>query len=334
MPHYDLWTMELDGSELTNLTQTASASEYEPAVSPDGTQVAYIQLGNADPADDGVYVMSIHGGLQHQVAGRLDYGNGTVFAPVWTGTDQVAFSVEIDAASTAVYMVNTDGGTGSPVFGMDVLGEGWGAATDISPQLDRFVVAAQVGGSAPAFDIYTIGTDGANPQLVYADPQDDHRDPVAKWSPTGEQIAFSHWYTPHANQNPEHMGVATIGIDGSGFQMLTEPTEFCHLQDWSPDGSQILFYKMDTYGSPGPNSGSSQGSFWVMDRDGQNRRQLAVFDEGFLPMEYGFGSGTGGPRRMQSGTARRMPSCPIGSSRTTRGRRPPDWRTRTESIHS
>ena len=84
-------------------------------------------------------------------------------------------------------------------------------------------------------------------------------------------------------------------MDGSSqTQVLTAPTEFCHVQDWSPEGGRILFLAADSYGDPGNNT-DNLGNLWTLDSAGGNRTQI-TFLTGWFPMQ----SPGGGPRTHSS----------------------------------
>src|SRR5215207_11513491 len=75
----DLWVMDADGTNRTNLTNTPDTNEGQPAWSPDGTKIAF--TGAGDLNEDGVrlgdvYVMDADGTIKTNLTdtpNRSDY---------------------------------------------------------------------------------------------------------------------------------------------------------------------------------------------------------------------------------------------------------------------
>jgi Tol biopolymer transport system component len=110
--------------------------------------------------------------------------------------------------------------------------------------------------------IFTVGDDGSNlrqitPWALNANDPD--------WSPDGELIAFNASAEPSPTQN-----IYTIRPDGSGLTKLTtydQDGQATFHPSWSPDGTRVLF-------SHSPST-DGWGDFFVMDRDGGNKRVIA-----------------------------------------------------------
>jgi len=65
----DIWRMDTDGSDQTNLTQTPSVAEFGTAFSPDGTEISFTGTGGPVPAGERyVQVMSADGTDRRLVA--------------------------------------------------------------------------------------------------------------------------------------------------------------------------------------------------------------------------------------------------------------------------
>jgi len=290
MSRFDLWSMNADGTGMVNLTQTPNESEYGPSVSPDGKNIAYVKLGHMDPVEDGIYVMSNTGTQQRQIVSRLDYPNETVLFPIWTDSRTVVFTAETEPCRSAVYRVDIEVGTPEFVYDtLDALGQGTGWPTGASTDASRFVVCAQAGCWAPTFDVYLIDAEGTNGAPLYEDMPDNRADGFARWSPTENKVAFTHWLTKGGNNRVEYTDVVTINTDGSDCQSLTDSTEVCFMQDWAPDGANILYLRLDD--PYGMGSESRKGDLFVMDSDGSNVAQLTVLD-GWFPMHH---QDSGGP---------------------------------------
>jgi len=291
MSHFDIWTMNIDGTDMVNLTNTDSEDEYEPDVSPDGSSIAYVRVGSSDPSLDGIYVVEEDGASPVQVVSTGDLTSYWVATPVWRDKNTLLFNVQTNVCESATYQIELPGGTPELLFSVpDAVGLGSGAVTDISPDGSTFVVAAQDGCWAPTLDLYLVDatTPTTTASVLYEDDPDEWRDPFARWSPDGTTILFCHWTTAGAHQNPECMAAATIEPDGSSFQLLTGETDFWYPQDWSPDGGYILALGLEEYYTPSPESW--HGNLWVMDTSGQNATQVTSLDGHFPVRHYGGGA--------------------------------------------
>ena len=84
----DIWVMNPDGSEPTNLTNTPELNEMWPAWSPDGTRIAYVEGSNFFYT---IRVMNADGSGQAPIVAEPSYQ----FGPTWSadGT-QIAFTPE------------------------------------------------------------------------------------------------------------------------------------------------------------------------------------------------------------------------------------------------
>jgi TolB protein len=80
---YDIFTVNIDGTSLTNLTN-ASLRDYSPEWSPDGTQIGFV----GDLRGENVFVMPSNGGaitqLTHSTTAHCCYGG-----PSWRGDGKV-----------------------------------------------------------------------------------------------------------------------------------------------------------------------------------------------------------------------------------------------------
>ncbi len=78
---FDIWVVNVDGTNLRNLTRTVGLVEFDPVWSPDSTHVAYeSSLMNGDGQ---IYITNLQSGEQHQLT---ESGNNIVVA--WTKSDE------------------------------------------------------------------------------------------------------------------------------------------------------------------------------------------------------------------------------------------------------
>lgn len=112
---YDLYEMEADGTQLTNLTNTIDVAEFEPAWSPDGSRIAFVRCLECTTTD--IYVMNADGSGISRVTDDLAYDGGPAWSPDGSllayHSDPNPVSSSPDADSTPrnedIYVINPDG---------------------------------------------------------------------------------------------------------------------------------------------------------------------------------------------------------------------------------
>ena len=119
----------------------------------------------------------------------------------------------------------------------------------------------------------TLSLDGSEFELL---PQPDPTLNLVPqvWSPDGERIAFEGW----DDTDPSRTSIYTARRDGTDLVRVTISPGLPHdsALDWSPDGSQIVFYRAVRAEPDFPID--IGGSLWVVNVDGTEAHQLDTGD--------------------------------------------------------
>lgn len=224
-----IYRVPIDGGAYTRLSDPMQGSDTSPAISPDGTKIAFVAPG---------YRRS--GGTPQ------------------TGTDIFVMDAELgESASMAVNITNGSSGDyyGHPSWSPD--------SSQIAFHLNSYNNLGTL-----EYRIWIMDADGNNKfevthggaQLVPAANQ--LKRPA--WSPDGLTIACDYEYAPGSTScgkipmwpNPHHSGNQATGL--AAFMALFT-VAYMH-PSWAPDGDMV-FVELDT-------AGSTQGDIWALMADG------------------------------------------------------------------
>ena len=212
----------------TRQVTTGPEIEITPALSPDGSMVAYYS-GVADA----IFVRQVGGGTPVRVAAGIE--------PRWSPDgSQIAFTYE-----GGIFVVPALGGSPRRVISGEAYSPAW------SPDGARIAYAMSDD------RIYVADSTGRNARPVTEAP-DAHS---VAWSPDGKRLAFvsqnSGWVFGF-NIAPSSIWI--VNADGSGKIQVTGATQLNTSPVWMPDGSGLLFVSglaggRDVYYQPLPRSG-------------------------------------------------------------------------------
>ena len=241
----EIFTMNPDGSDQTNITNDAAQQDYSPAWSPDGRKIVFVRRPIGGGVDDDVYIMNANGTNLVRLT-----NDGDSFNPEWTpdGT-KIVF-----ARSQEIYLMNADG---TNLVRLTTNGF-YDAMPTFSPDGSRvaYLCSRPFNGTPPGRndEICVMNADGSNERILAAHPAADLS---PAWSPDGTKITFV------SNRNGNGTGndqIYSVNADGSNLLNLSNSSTFDFTPTWSPDNSKIAFTR--------------DGGIYVMNANGTNQTQL------------------------------------------------------------
>lgn len=254
----EIWSIDTDGSGLTQLTDN-SAMDIDPALSPDGTMIAFTSSREGD-RNIQIYVMNADGSDQRVLTDRR------------TGATQPSWSPD---GSTIAFVSGAGWGEPGGVFVVEIEGgEPWIVAEGnaFAPTWSndgRSVIYALSGDERDGFWTAPIRTIDCIPGPCSGPPGiATELFGLPGWvdepalSPDGTTLAFT-WSAGSSG------AIFTSRLDGEALQKVAvgnSPT-------WSPDGRWLAFTHTDDVAGP---------QIWVMRPDGSDAAALTSLP-GFIP---------------------------------------------------
>ncbi len=241
-PQGEIYKVLSDGSNLTRLTNDALL-DGAPALSPDGSLIAWNTRRSAFGVFENIWVMPVSGASRV----RLTLNSGVIdYYPAWSfDGSRIAFISTRDLhhlpEGREVYVMNADG-SGQARVTNNLF---WDDNPNWSPD-GRIAFRSIRNGES---DIYMINPDGSNEVRVTT--TGNNGSPA--WSPDGQWMAF----VSSRDGNDE---IYVMAADGSSVTRLTFTAAGEETPTWSPDGLQIAF-------------GRSLQIF-VMNADGSQQKQI------------------------------------------------------------
>jgi Tol biopolymer transport system component len=295
--HWDIYLQRVGGSAAINLTGDSAVDNSEPALSRDGSRIAF----RSERGGGGLFVMEATGENPRRISARghlpswapdgksIVYGDGTFIMPNDRG-----------ATVSRLHVLDLTTNTQRELETGDAVQPNW------SPHGHRIAYwGVNAGGNR---EIFTVAASGGTPVQVTDHPAVDVN-PV--WSPSGGELYFT-------SDRGGTMNLWRIRIDErtgrtTGLpEPVTAPAAYVRFLSWSADGTRFLYSRsenrinlasiafdksrLETVGSPVPISGNFNiGNFsvspdetrivhdtvgdphedlWIVNVDGNERRKL------------------------------------------------------------
>lgn len=254
--HKEIWAMDFDGRNQRQITRFGSTS-LQPAVSPDGTRIAFVSYVHVTP---GIFVFSVDPPRDLRFYNQRASVNETPsFTP--DGKQLIYASSAPNDHCCRIYMANLDG-TGfrsitSSTF-IDV-------EPKVNPKTGSTVVF--VSGRSGPQQVYMMNSDGTGIERL-TPGEGEASNP--SWNPDGQHIAFS-WTRGFAAGN---WNVFTMDVVSRSPLQLTHSEGRNENPVWAPDGNHLAF--MST------RAGGKQ--IWTMLANGTEVHQLTTLGHNEAPI--------------------------------------------------
>jgi Tol biopolymer transport system component len=205
----------VDGGPPTSLT-AGLGSAVEPAVSPDGTQIAFARYNPDDQGNLMIYVMNADGSDPRPVMEEQPKLN---WRPTWSPDgSQLLFVSNRDGPNDMnIYRVNVDG---SELTNMTESPPGHDIDPDWSPDGSQIVFSSDR--DSPTRGLYIMNADGTDVREI---PGPECLCAYPRWSPDGSKIAYAE------KGRTGSWEIFVMNPDGSDLQQVTENTD-TYLAEW------------------------------------------------------------------------------------------------------
>jgi Tol biopolymer transport system component len=240
----DIWKMNPDGSEQTNLTNTPEINEMWPAWSPDGTRIAYVEGTNFVHT---IWVMNSDGTGQAPIVSEPFWQ----FGPTWSadGT-QIAFTRqvpgEVITTQFDILVANVDGSgeTNITHSDFDELDAAWSPdGSKIAFAGVRFEEWSE--GQGAQWEIVLVNPDGSGEQILTGGEPGSPRatmleeDRAPAWSPDSALLVYQ---TQSVDPCCPPWQLEKVDADGTDIRLLSDNPAWDDVgPEFSPDGTLVIF---------------------------------------------------------------------------------------------
>lgn len=223
--NYELYSMQADGSNPMNLTQSESL-EFGGSWHPDGNSI--VTYSDRDGNNE-IYHIDISTGSAIRLT---DHESSDVLPTFSPDGSQILFMSERNGSSRDLFIMNADGTNKRALTNNELYEESPAWSPDGSKIAFTRLIKEQVDTTLVSNgEIFIMNADGSKVQRL---TQKAGYDSGAAFSPDGSQIAF------YGMAN-ESFDLFIMNADGSNLYNLTNDSLEAYSPSWSPDGEWIAY---------------------------------------------------------------------------------------------
>src|SRR5579862_2024852 len=252
--HKEIWVMEPDGSNRRQISHLNSLSIF-PAVSPDGTKIAFTSFAHGNPA---IFILSTDTGRRLPFYNQVASVNET---PDFTPDGKQLLYASSASGWAQIYIANLDGSNLRRISSTRALE----VEPKVNPKTGTDLVF--VSGRTGPQQIFRMNIDGADVQRL-TNGEGEASNP--SWHPNGQRIAFS-WTRGFATGN---FNIFWMDVASRNYVQLTHDAGRNENPTWAPDGIHLAFQST--------RSGTEQ--IWTMLADGSQVRRLTTAGRNWTPV--------------------------------------------------
>lgn len=252
--HKEVWVMDPDGSNQKQISHFNSIS-IMPAVSPDGTKVAFTSYVKGNPA---IFILSTDAGRRLPFYNQVASLNAT---PDFTPDGKQILYSSSASGWAQIYIANLDGSNLRRISSTRALE----VEPKVNPKTGREIVF--VSGRSGPQQIYRMNMDGTDVSRL-SNGEGEASNPA--WHPNGQIIAFA-WTRGFATGN---FNIFVMDVANRSYNQLTYGAGRNENPTWAPDGRHLAF--MST------RSGSEQ--IWTMLANGTQLQRLTTAGKNWTPI--------------------------------------------------
>lgn len=219
----EIYSMNLDGSNLINLTNNPSLAETDPVISPDNKYIAYFGSGSTYPD---IFVMNTNGSDAKNLT-RFETHNASV---IWSPDSNLIYFNSNRGGAPTIYSIKTDGTDLRNVS----KGTGVDALFSLSPDGKQMVFCSDRAGY---MDLFQMDLPDGTPTNLTNSMNIRDIEPI--WSPDGAYIAFK----------SDKDGGSDLFLyslkDTSIINLTKTPDVFESTVSWTPDSKHLLYVTSD-----------------------------------------------------------------------------------------
>ena len=258
----DIYTMDPDGANVTNITNSPTFGEVFPRFSPVGKKISFAGYAPGKPTD--ICVMSSDGSNCLNLTNSPGVNEES---HCWSPDEQRIVYAKSESGRCSVWVMNANDGSNK----VQLTNGPYDVYPDWSPDGNYITFARGMtpGASIKFEQIFVMNADGTNVhRLTYT--ANAAWDGYPSWSPDGTKIAFHS--TRGGNWWREQVFVGDFVVNTSGDPQLlnqiniTTPPYRNGWPRWSPEGTRIVFVRAPY--------NTWINDIWVVDADGSNQVQL------------------------------------------------------------